>query len=193
MSGRCYRQRSSRACEFPFALDEGGHSKGSAKMVMLRGRTDALRWRLNRTKHESFAVRICRDPLGQLSPISTGSNAMELRSFHSPCWWMGLTFGRAAPWRRSEEVPPEVRVAHQAKWTAMAAAAVAALLQGIQISLPLSALSPLTSRNLERSSRCASACTVVSNLVTHTARALTKPTVSTRRVFLSSLPRAAVR
>jgi hypothetical protein len=102
-------------------------------MVMLRGRTDALRWRLNRTKHGSFAVRICRDPLGQLSPISTGLNAMELRSFHSPCWWMGLTFGRAAPWRRSEEVPPEVRVAHQAKWTAMAAAAVAALLQGIQI------------------------------------------------------------
>ena len=175
MSGRCYRQRSSRACEFPFALDEGGHSKGSAKMVMLRGRTDALRWRLNRTKHESFAVRICRDPLGQLSPISTGSNAMELRSFHSPCWWMGLTFGRAAPWRRSEEVPPEVRVAHQAKWNAMAAAAVA----------------EFGTKRL----RCASTprCTAVSDLVTHAARALTKPTVSTRRVFLSSLPRAAVR
>jgi hypothetical protein len=63
MLGRCYRQRSSRACEFPFALDEGGHSKGSAKIVMLRGRTDALRWRLNRTEYFNFAVRICRDPL----------------------------------------------------------------------------------------------------------------------------------
>jgi hypothetical protein len=39
------------------------------------------------------------------------------------------------PWRRSEKVPPEVRVAHQAKWNSMAAAAaaVAALVQGIQI------------------------------------------------------------
>ena len=39
----------------------GGHSKGSAKIVMLRRRSDTLRWRLSRTGNYNFAVRICRD------------------------------------------------------------------------------------------------------------------------------------
>jgi hypothetical protein len=72
MSGRCYRQRSSRACELPFTLDEGGHSKGSAKIVMLRGRTDALRWRLNRTGIAQTRCSNLSRPVGQLSPLSTG-------------------------------------------------------------------------------------------------------------------------
>src|SRR5450631_1320261 len=38
----------------------GGHSKGSAKIVMLRGRTDTLRWRLNRTKCSKLRPAICR-------------------------------------------------------------------------------------------------------------------------------------
>jgi hypothetical protein len=39
----------------------GGPSKGSLKIMMLRGRTDTLQWRLSGTQYCNFAVRICRD------------------------------------------------------------------------------------------------------------------------------------
>jgi hypothetical protein len=39
----------------------GVPSRGSAKTVMLRGRSDTLQWRLDRTRIYNFAVQICRD------------------------------------------------------------------------------------------------------------------------------------
>jgi hypothetical protein len=37
----------------------GGHSKGSAEIVMLRRRSDTLRWRLSRNRESH--LRTCRD------------------------------------------------------------------------------------------------------------------------------------
>src|SRR5450631_1013965 len=45
----------------------GGHSKGSAKIVMLRGRTDTLRWRLDRTEHRKTLSCNLSTPSGQTS------------------------------------------------------------------------------------------------------------------------------
>ena len=39
----------------------GVPSRGSAKILMLRGRSDALRWRPGRTGNYNFAVRISTD------------------------------------------------------------------------------------------------------------------------------------
>jgi hypothetical protein len=72
--------------------------------------------------------------------------AIFLASTSAAVFWLSSATGQTVtppwlPWRRSEKVPPELIAAHQAKWNAMAAAAaaVAALLQGIQIlyHLPL--------------------------------------------------------
>jgi hypothetical protein len=56
----------------------GGPSRGSAKIVMLRGRSGALRWRLNRTTESGLCRAICRDRRARLSTdypqISTASN-----------------------------------------------------------------------------------------------------------------------
>jgi hypothetical protein len=63
--------------------------------------------------------------------------AMFLASTCAAIFWFCSATGQTVvpPWRRSEKVPLELRSAHQAKWNsaAAAAAAVAALLQGIQI------------------------------------------------------------
>jgi hypothetical protein len=66
--------------------------------------------------------------------------AMFLASTCAAIFWFCSATGQTVvppwlPWRRSEKVPSEVLSAHQAKWNARAAAAaaVAALLQGIQI------------------------------------------------------------
>ena len=60
-----------------------------------------------------------------------------LASTCAAIFWLCSAIGQTVvpPWRRSETVPPDLRSAHQAKWNALAAAAaaVAALLQGIQI------------------------------------------------------------
>jgi len=47
----------------------GGHSKGSAKIVMLRGRTDTLRWHLNRTEYCKLCPAICRRFWGRYPQI----------------------------------------------------------------------------------------------------------------------------
>ena len=49
----------------------GGRSKGSAKdcdVARMHGRL-AMASQLNRPEYCNFAVRICRDPLGQISPV----------------------------------------------------------------------------------------------------------------------------
>jgi hypothetical protein len=45
----------------------GGHSKGSAKIVMLRRRSDTLRWRLSRTANQNFARASLSRPFVKLS------------------------------------------------------------------------------------------------------------------------------
>ena len=50
----------------------GVPSRGPAKIVLLRGRSDALRWRLGRTRNCNFAVRICRDQV--IHKLSTALN-----------------------------------------------------------------------------------------------------------------------
>jgi hypothetical protein len=47
----------------------GGHSKGSAEIVMLRRRSDTLRWRLSRTANQNFAARVCRDRLSSYPQV----------------------------------------------------------------------------------------------------------------------------
>jgi hypothetical protein len=66
--------------------------------------------------------------------------AMFLASTCAAIFWFCSATGQTVVpplllWRRSEKVPAEVLPAHQAKWNARAAAAaaVAALLKGIQI------------------------------------------------------------
>ena len=63
--------------------------------------------------------------------------AMFLASTCAAIFWFCSATGQTVvlPWRHSEKVPPEALTAHQAKWNARAAAAaaVAALLQGIQL------------------------------------------------------------
>ena len=63
----------------------GGHSKGSAKIVMLRGRTDTLRWRLDRTEYAKLCPAICRHLRGRL-PQVIHRLPPELRS-HSKLKW----------------------------------------------------------------------------------------------------------
>jgi hypothetical protein len=66
--------------------------------------------------------------------------AMFLASTCAAIFWFCSATGQTVvppwrPWRHSERVSPEALSAHQAKWNARAAAAaaVAALLQGIQL------------------------------------------------------------
>jgi len=69
-----------------------------------------------------------------------------LASARAGVFWLASAIGKTVepPWRKSQDVPPELRAAHQAKWNtrAAAAASIAALLQGIQILYhhPLTAL-----------------------------------------------------
>ena len=51
----------------------GVPSRGPAKIVMLRERSDALRWRLGRTRNCNFAVQICRDQV--IHKLSTVPNS----------------------------------------------------------------------------------------------------------------------
>jgi hypothetical protein len=50
----------------------GGHSKGSAEIAMLRRRSDTLRWRLRRTANHIFALRTCRDRWSSYPQIILG-------------------------------------------------------------------------------------------------------------------------
>jgi hypothetical protein len=72
--------------------------------------------------------------------------AMFLASACAAIFWFCSATGQTVvpPWRRSETVPLEVRSAHQTTWNARAAAAaaVAALLQGIQILYHMPLLHP---------------------------------------------------
>jgi hypothetical protein len=72
--------------------------------------------------------------------------AIFLASTCAAVFWFCSATGQtvASPWRRSEKVPPEALAAHQAKWNARAAAAAAvtALLQGIQILYHMLLLHP---------------------------------------------------
>jgi hypothetical protein len=54
----------------------GGPSRESAKIVLLRGRSGALRWRLSRTQNCNFAMRICRD---RWVKLSTGNPQPPIR------------------------------------------------------------------------------------------------------------------
>jgi hypothetical protein len=63
--------------------------------------------------------------------------AMFLASTCAAVFWFCSATGQTVvpPWRHSEKVPSDVHFAHQTKWNARAAAAaaIAALLQGVQI------------------------------------------------------------
>src|ERR1017187_4810718 len=51
----------------------GGHSKGSAKDCDVARTHGRLAMAPQSNRYCNFAVRICRDPLGQISPVSTGA------------------------------------------------------------------------------------------------------------------------
>jgi hypothetical protein len=61
----------------------GGRSKGSAKDVMSRGRTDALRWRLNSTDPNTATLpcEFVETRWVKYPQLSTASNSVELLSF----------------------------------------------------------------------------------------------------------------
>ena len=53
----------------------GGPSKGSAKDCDVARTHGRLAMAPQSNRYCNFAVRICRDPLGQISPVSTGASA----------------------------------------------------------------------------------------------------------------------
>ena len=77
----------------------GGHSKGSAKIVMLRGRTDTLRWHLNRTEQSKLCPAICRHLRVRYSQVihrlPPASSPVELRSLSKSKWATHLVSGRS--------------------------------------------------------------------------------------------------
>jgi hypothetical protein len=84
----------------------GGHSKGSVKIVMLRGRTDTLRWHLNRAQQLKLCPAICRHLrvryLQVVHRLSTASNSVELRSFSKSKWATHLAGGWKGPSARRQ-------------------------------------------------------------------------------------------
>src|SRR5450631_3726057 len=75
----------------------GGLSKGSAKIVMLRGRTDTLRWHLNRSQYSKLRPAICRhlrvrypQVIHRLPPAQTRRTTefFKIEMGHLHCWWM---------------------------------------------------------------------------------------------------------
>jgi hypothetical protein len=89
---------------------------------MLRGRTDTLRWHLNRAQQLKLCPAICRHLRGRylqvVHRLSTASNSVELRSFSKSKWATHLAGGWKGPSARRQTEDSERWPASTPPWNA---------------------------------------------------------------------------